>query len=68
MNNNKKFFDTSTFVIIIIILFISLFIVYTYRAYKTFQQKAKEEQIRKDKREHELYLKLHERYKNTQEK
>jgi hypothetical protein len=31
-------------------------------------KKAKEEQIRKDKREHELYLKLHERYKNTQEK
>ena len=44
MNNNKKFFDTSTFVIIIVVLFVSIFIIYTYRAYKTFQNKAKEEQ------------------------
>ena len=43
MNNNKKFFDTSTFIIIIVVLFVSIFIIYTYRAYKTFQDKAKEE-------------------------
>ena len=43
MNKNKSFFDTSTFVIIIVILFVTIFIIYMYRSYKLFQEKAKEE-------------------------
>lgn len=37
----KTFFSTSTFTIIIIILFVFLLGVYLYRAYKDFQNKAK---------------------------
>ena len=40
-NSETTFFSTSTFVIIIVILFVFLLGVYLYRAYKDFQNKAK---------------------------